>query len=84
MEMHKLKVNYKNGAKYEKETSWSIRLNDRDFKVGDLCLFKRIPSEGTALILKEITKITEFPEGLKYGYVILDLRLIKMYWEENA
>ena len=35
---HNLKVNILNWLKYEEKENWSLRKNDREFDVGDVCL----------------------------------------------
>ena len=40
MKVHELKVNEDKFSKYLDKESWSIRNDDRDFRIGDICVFK--------------------------------------------
>ena len=77
--VHELKVllkfwpYYKNGSK-----PFSIRENDRNFAVGDICIFKLWDEERFILneiVVKKVTYIIQDYEsqGIKSGYCVLGL-----------
>ena len=92
MDIHNLKVTENNWPKYLKRESWSIRNNDRGFKVDDVCCFTLVKSKDTLQmerqgmtrfskekVLKQITGVVyhkDFPEGIKEGYCVLDLHTL--------
>lgn len=83
-EIHELKVSMDHWYKYLKPVSWSIRNNDRNFQKYDIGMFNLIHEKGIyfrdTCVLKLITDVLtheEFPEGIKPGYCILTLKLIK-------
>lgn len=61
--------------------TFEIRKNDRNFQVGDrIVLCERKDSEFTgAKLEKVITYITDFPAGLKEGYVVLGIKTPKSF-----
>jgi len=77
MKIHELKVLRKNWDKYIDPVMWSLRKNDRDFKIGDICAFYIEEYPIRKFIFKRITgglKAEDFTEGLQEGYVILTLK----------
>lgn len=79
---HQLKTTTSKWAKYNDQFFWTIRENDRDFKVGDVCLFQEVKMEdGRQVYTNEwtVAKITrillhvDFPQGLQKGYCIMDM-----------
>jgi ASC-1-like (ASCH) protein len=83
MQIHNLKIKLKyldrilDGSK-----TFEIRNNDRDFQVGDRVSFtaifknpERLPPEEPCLLVK-ITYITNFPDGIKDGFVVFSFKII--------
>ena len=92
MKFHELKVTHNNWEKYEYRDSSSIRENDRDFKVGDLCIFrkwdKRLekgPTMGYSgeYIMKKILFIHE-GMGMKDNFVVLSIRTLFKSEDEDC
>ena len=60
--------------------TFEIRKNDRHFKVGDKIVLWEHKSENKKLmatgrfLIRKISHITAFPDGLRPGYVVLGLR----------
>ena len=81
MTIHKLKTvephfsNVLNGSK-----TFEIRLNDRDYKVGDDLILAKFPDvDKRSLIIRakitHILKHEDFPQGIHHGYVVLSMSL---------
>jgi len=79
MKTHILKVEAKNWSKYEQMVSFSVRLNDRDYQPGDLCVFEKIfshPQDKWEIrIVKQIEDI-HGGYGMGENFVVLTLKLI--------
>lgn len=73
--IHNLKIEVKYAELYfESKKHWEIRLNDRDFKAGDLIRFHIIGTKNT--YVREICNVfSEF--GLQENYVIISLSVSK-------
>lgn len=57
--------------------TFEIRKNDRGFKVGHFIIFQLWSAEGgycKQSLAMAITYITDFPEGLKPGYIVMGVR----------
>ncbi len=58
--------------------NFEIRLNDRDFKVGDVLTLREydptLDKFTGRVVQRGVIYITDFPDGLKPGYVALGLR----------
>lgn len=78
MKRHELKISPKffedvriNGKRFE------IRKNDRDFQVGDQLVLQEWHAETERYsgrdIIVEVTYITDFPEGLRPGFVCMGI-----------
>ena len=55
---------------------FEIRKNDRNFKVGDclvLVKFENGKEDGNNVLLRNVDYITDFPKGLKKGYVCMGI-----------
>ncbi len=77
MKTHELKVKIQNWNKYNNKTSWSLREDDRNFAIGDICIFRPIKDNCIYdfRIIKEIMGITK-GYGLKESFCVLDLKLL--------
>lgn len=55
---------------------FEIRLNDRDFKVGDILVLEEFDYKDYTgkYIHVEVTIVTAFPNGLKDNYVVLGIK----------
>ena len=75
---HFLKVNPQSFyAMFTLNKTFSIRKNDRDFKQGHCIIFQMwTPDRGycNRSMSAEIVNITDYPEGLRPGYVVLGIR----------
>lgn len=83
MKLHylKIKAEYAN-AKLKGDKPFEIRLNDRDFHVGDVikytCIDSQIVDEKISKKLHYITYRTNFGQfGQKYGYVVFGDREVE-------
>lgn len=53
--------------------TFEVRLNDRDFKVGDHVKFRRVNSEeemGVGFIITYVLTHADFPEGIPEGWCV--------------
>ncbi len=57
--------------------SFEIRRNDRNYKIGNALVLQEWTERGGFTgqnVVREITYITDFPDGLKPGYIVMGLR----------
>jgi hypothetical protein len=83
MQIHDIKIKSKYlGRILDGSKTFEIRNNDRDFQVGDKVSFtevsenpERLQPEEPCLLVK-ITYITNFPDGIKDGFVVFSFKII--------
>lgn len=64
----------------ERRKTFEIRKDDRGFRIGDKVFLQMWSLEHgyhNAIIGAEITYITDYPDGLKPGYVVLSIELME-------
>lgn len=73
------------GPIFERKKMFEIRLNDRGFQVGDTLVLREVDPavmiEGKPIftgraVRRRVIYMTDFPDGLKPGYVVLGLKIL--------